>query len=71
MKREGSTVLRSVKGQFILSVITAILFVAHIFSNIIELSGFLDTLYYFIMVFAVYNAGLLTQSYIETKKAKK
>ncbi|WP_416150289.1 hypothetical protein ACM26V_04710 [Salipaludibacillus sp. HK11] len=63
--------IKSVKGQFIITLITAVLFVFHIFVNVIELSGFIDILFYFIMVFSVYNAGLLTQKYIQTDKAKK
>lgn len=62
--------IKSVKGQFILSIITAILFVTHIFINVIELSGLPDLLFYFIMVLSVYNAGLLTQNYIQTRKTK-
>ncbi|RCW62133.1 hypothetical protein [Saliterribacillus persicus] len=59
--------IKLVKGQFIITLITAILFVFHIFVNVIELSGFIDILFYFIMVLAVYNAGLLTQKYIQNK----
>ncbi|ADU32207.1 hypothetical protein [Evansella cellulosilytica] len=62
---------KSVKGQFIITIITAVLFVFHIFVNVTELSGFIDILFYFIMIIAVYNAGLLTQKYIQTNKAKK
>ncbi|WP_280771616.1 hypothetical protein [Salipaludibacillus daqingensis] len=63
--------IKSVKGQFIVTIITAVLFIFHILVNVIELSRFIDILFYFIMVFAVYNAGLLTQKYIETNKAMK
>lgn len=62
--------IKSVKGQFILSIIAAILFVIHTFFNVIELTSFPDILFYFAMVITVYNAGLLTQNYIQTKKAK-
>ena len=62
--------IKSVKGQLIFSIITASLFVIASFSFIefTENEGFLfgPIVYYFIMIFAVYNAGLLTQKYILT-----
>lgn len=63
--------IKSVMGQFILSMVIAILFVIHTFFNVIELKWLPEILYFFIMVYTVYNAGLLTQSYIQTKKEKK
>ncbi|WP_166462451.1 hypothetical protein [Psychrobacillus vulpis] len=62
--------IKSVKGQFILGIVTAILFVCSTF-NYIEFSGekkFPQVLFYFAMIFSVYNAGSITQKYIQTKR---
>ncbi|HLR62226.1 MAG TPA: hypothetical protein VK097_07280 [Lentibacillus sp.] len=64
--------MKTVKGQFILSTITAILFVTGSFFYI-EFAGeerflFTRILFYFAMVISVYNAGLLTQKYIQIKQ---
>ncbi|RYG74174.1 hypothetical protein EU245_02875 [Lentibacillus lipolyticus] len=66
--------IKSLKGQFILSVVTAVLFVAGSFSYI-EFTGkdvfaFTRVLFYFAMVVSVYNAGMLTQKYVQRKKEK-
>jgi hypothetical protein len=64
--------IKSVKGQCILSAVTAVLFVIGSFSYI-EFTGkenfhYTRLIFYFVMVVSVYNAGMLTQKYIETKK---
>lgn len=66
----GEINIKSVKGQFILFIIIAILFVAASFLYI-EFTGketFTRIIMYFTMIIAVYNAGLFTQKYIHTKK---
>lgn len=67
-----STMIKSAKGQFLLYIITAILFVIASFSSI-ELtdnnnSFFSSTFFYFLMIIAVFNAGLFTQKYIQSIK---
>ncbi|MBS4191970.1 hypothetical protein KHA94_17535 [Bacillus sp. FJAT-49705] len=61
--------IKSVKGQFILSIIVAIGFVANSFFYI-DFTRFLfsQKMFYFVMIFSVFNAGLLTQKYFQTKK---
>lgn len=63
--------IKSIKRQLIFSIITASLFVIASFSFIefTEKEGFLfaPIVYFFIMIFTVYNAGLLTQKYIQSK----
>ncbi|HIS28625.1 MAG TPA: hypothetical protein IAA78_04120 [Candidatus Avamphibacillus intestinigallinarum] len=66
--------IKSVKGLFILSVITAILFITNTFSYI-EFTGktefqFPRIVMYFASFLAVYNAGILTQKYIQTRSEK-
>lgn len=64
--------IKSAKGQFILYIITAILFVIASFSYIEftdnKNSFFGSTFFYFLMIIAVFNAGLFTQKYIQSKK---
>ncbi len=67
--------VKSVKGQFILSIIVAIGFFINSFSYI-EFTGeaefmFNRKLFYFVMILSVFNAGLLTQKYIQTKRKNK
>lgn len=64
--------VRSVKGQFILSVLVAAGFVYHSFSYT-EFTGeerflFIRILFYFAMIVSVFNVGMLTQKYIQSKK---
>jgi len=64
--------IKSIKGQLILFIVIAICLMYHSFSNI-EFTGderFLSVrvLFFFIMIFSVFNVGVLTQKYIETKK---
>ncbi|RST76412.1 hypothetical protein D4T97_006500 [Siminovitchia acidinfaciens] len=64
--------MKTLKGQFVLSIITAILFVIGSFYYI-EITGnseylLVRIMYYFAMIFSVFNAGLLTQKFIQTKK---
>lgn len=66
------SVIKTAKGKFLLYIITAILFVIASFSYIDitenENSFFGSTFFYFLMIIAVFNAGLYTQKYIESKK---
>ncbi|MED3564147.1 hypothetical protein [Bacillus xiapuensis] len=64
--------IKSLKGQFILSILVAIGFIYNSF-NYIEFTGdsefyFPQLLLYIAMIFSVYNAGILTQEYIQSKK---
>ena len=67
--------VRSIKGQFVLNLLVAIGFVISSFSYI-EFTGeerFLPVrvLFYFTMIVAVFNAGLITQKYIHERKKNK
>lgn len=67
--------IKSIKAQFILSMVVAILFVLGSFSYI-EFTGmerfqFTRWLMYFAMIISIYNAGLLTQKYIRENKERK
>ncbi len=62
----------SVKGQFILSILVSICFIINSF-NYTNFTGerefyFPRLLFYIVMIFSVYNAGMLTQKYIQSKK---
>ena len=59
--------IKSLKGQLILSIFVAIGFVYINFSSIELTRG---TIFFFIMVSSVFNAGLLTEKYIQTRKKK-
>ncbi|GIN39387.1 MULTISPECIES: hypothetical protein [Heyndrickxia] len=64
--------IKSIKGQLILFILVAIGFIYNTLSNI-EFTGderFLSirVLFFFIMIFSVFNVGLFTQKYIQTKK---
>lgn len=64
--------IKSIKGQLILFILVAIGFIYHTLSNI-EFTGderFLSirVLYFFIMIFSVFNVGFFTQKYIQTQK---
>ncbi|WP_419962381.1 hypothetical protein [Psychrobacillus sp. BM2] len=67
-----SPIVKSLKWQVFVSIFTAICFVYFTFSNIEFSVGkqdpFNQVLFFFIMVVSVFNAGLLTQKYIQTKK---
>lgn len=62
--------IKSVKGQFVLHVITAILFVISSLLHFINLGNpsFISILFYFIMISSVFNAGLATEKYLKSKK---
>lgn len=67
--------VKSVKGQFIISILVAIGFFINSFSYI-EFTGeaefmFNRKLFYFVMILSVFNAGLLTQKYIQAKRKNK
>jgi len=66
--------IRSLKIQLIVSVLIAIGFIYHSLSNI-EFTGddrflFNWILSFFIMIFSIFNVGILTQKYIQTKRKK-
>ena len=64
--------IKSAKGQFILYIMTAILFVIASFSYIEfpdnNPAFFSSPFFYFLMILAVFNEGLFTQKYIGSKK---
>lgn len=64
--------IKSLKGQFILSIFVAIGFVYTTFSTIefhVDKSLLsVRILFFFIMIVAVFNAGLLTEKYIQSRK---
>ena len=64
--------IKSLKGQFILSIFVAIAFVYSTFSNIDftvdERIYPVRILFFFIMILSVFNAGILTEKYIQTRK---
>lgn len=64
--------IKSIKGQFINSVIIACLFVIASFSYLEftdkKSSLFGPVFFYTFMILAVFNAGLYTQKYLQSKK---
>jgi len=66
--------IKSLKGQFILSIFVAIGFVYVNFSSIEFIADKRDptgrVIFFFIMILSVFNAGLLTEKYIQTRKKK-
>ncbi|MBU8919288.1 hypothetical protein [Neobacillus sp. 114] len=66
--------IKSLKGQFILSILVAICFIYNSF-NYTKFTGegefhFSQFILYLVMIFSVYNAGILTQKYINQRKSK-
>ncbi len=64
--------IKSLKGQFILSIVVALCFIINSF-NYTNFTGegefyFPRLLFYIAMIFSVYNTGMLTQKYIQSKK---
>ena len=63
---------KSLKMQLILSSTASILFIIYTFINInnpdLKISKLIENLFYFATVFSVFNTGLLTQKYIQSKK---
>lgn len=61
--------IKSLKGQLILSIFVAIGFIYTTFSNI-EFIGdsAIRVLFFFIMICSVFNAGLLTEKYMQTRR---
>ncbi|MGE7688509.1 hypothetical protein ACQKMI_04780 [Lysinibacillus sp. NPDC097214] len=66
--------IKSLKGQFILSIFVAIGFVYVNFSSIEFIADKRDpvvrVIFFFNMILSVFNAGLLTEKYIQTRKKK-
>ncbi len=64
--------IKSIKGQLILFILVTIGFIYHTLSDITftgdERFLSIRVLYFFIMIFSVFNVGLLTQKYIQTKE---
>ncbi|MFB7157641.1 hypothetical protein [Lysinibacillus sp. NPDC056232] len=66
--------IKSLKGQFFLSIFVAFGFVYVNFSSIEFIADKRDptvrVIFFFIMILSVFNAGLLTEKYIQTRKKK-
>ncbi|MFJ8511814.1 hypothetical protein [Lysinibacillus xylanilyticus] len=66
--------IKSLKGQFILSIFVSIGFVYVNFSSIEFIDDKRDptvrVIFFITMILSVYNAGLLTEKYIQTRKKK-
>lgn len=66
--------IKSIKGQFILSIVIALAFTVNSFNYTdFSLEGELHLpklIFYLIMIISVYNAGMLTQQFIQSKKDK-
>ncbi|REJ05628.1 hypothetical protein DYE48_20300 [Halobacillus trueperi] len=67
--------VKSIRVQFVLILLAAIGFVINSFS-FIEFTGEerfipIRVLFYFIMIVSVFNAGMITQKYIDIRKKKK
>lgn len=64
--------IKSLKGHFILSIFVAIAFIYSTFSNIDftfdERISPIRILFFFIMIISVFNAGLLTEKYMQSRK---
>ncbi|WP_066233702.1 DUF4181 domain-containing protein [Heyndrickxia sporothermodurans] len=67
--------IKSLKGQFILSIFVTICFVITTFSNVefnVDKSVLpIRIIFFFIMIVSVFNTGLLTEKYIQTRKKRK
>ena len=67
--------IKSLKGQLILSVFVAICFIYINLSSVEFVANKGDPtvriIFFFIMVLTVFNAGLLTEKYIQVRKKKK
>lgn len=68
----GSFIIKSLKWQFIVSILVAIGFVYINFSTIEFIEDKRDpairVIFFLIMIFSVFNAGLLSEKYIQSKK---
>lgn len=66
--------VKSIKGQFFLSIVVALGFIINSFNYTdFSLRGELHLpklLFYLVMIISVYNAGMLTQQYIQSRKEK-
>lgn len=66
--------IKSLKGQLIVSIFVAVGFIYSTLSNIEFTDNKRDPtfpiIFFFIMIFSVYNAGLLTEKYIQTRRKK-
>ncbi|MDN4492525.1 hypothetical protein [Ureibacillus aquaedulcis] len=66
--------VRSLKGQFFLSIFVAIGFLYINFTSIEFITDKRDpairVLFFLIMILSVFNAGLYTEKYIQTRKKK-
>ena len=68
----GSFIIKSLKWQFIVSILVAIGFVYINFSTIEFIEDKRDPairiIFFLIMILSVFNAGLLSEKYIQSKK---
>jgi hypothetical protein len=66
--------IKSIKGQFILSIVAALAFIVNSFNYTdFSFEGQLHLpklIFYLIMIISVFNAGMLTQQYIQSRKGK-
>ncbi|KQL50567.1 hypothetical protein AN964_23230 [Heyndrickxia shackletonii] len=63
--------IKSVKNQLILSVITSLLFIVFTFMNFnnsYQISNLIVNLFILITIVSVFNTGILTQKYIQSKE---
>jgi len=62
--------IKSLKAQFILSILVSFSFIYVIFSNIEFVKGeiFVQKIFFFVMILSIYNSGLLTQKFIQLKE---
>ncbi|RJS61138.1 hypothetical protein CJ483_14675 [Bacillus sp. PK3_68] len=64
--------VKSIKGQLILSILVSIGFMYTVFSYIefTEEGRFSKILFYFVLISSVYNTGMLTEKYLQQRKKK-
>ncbi|WP_397538501.1 hypothetical protein [Rummeliibacillus pycnus] len=64
--------IKSLKWQLILSILVSFAFIYNISSNIEFLKGdkFAQKVFFFVMILSIYNAGLLTQKFIQSREKK-
>ncbi|WP_102691928.1 hypothetical protein [Rummeliibacillus pycnus] len=62
--------IKSLKWQLIVSLLVSLAFIYFIISNIKFINGdkFVQIIFFIVMVVSIYNSGVLTQKFIQSKE---
>lgn len=62
--------IKSLKWQLIVSLLVSLAFIYFIISNIEFINGdkFVQIIFFIVMVVSIYNSGVLTQKFIQSKE---